>query len=366
MKKILITVGGTGGHIYPAMALAKQLHRESHDLDILFVGGGLGSNRFFEREQLPYREVACGSFKKNPLKCISNAVNILQGTRQSMAILKAYRPNLVVGFGSFYTVPTLLAAKICDVPIILHEANRIPGKVNRFFSRFVKMTGIHFPDSGQHLSGLSCQAAIPLREGYQRNVISTVQARHYFHLNPQKTTILVFGGSQGAKAINRLCFEGISSLSQSVIQEIQVLHFTGDAEIQSDLQRKYTEKGITAHVKAFELRMDMAWQAADLVVSRAGAGTIAELCEFEVPGILIPYPHAADNHQESNADFMVETVGGATKYLEQQLDGSTLGRELMTLLSDDQKRLKEMNTAIRKYKLLKPQPEFYKIILDSL
>lgn len=366
MKKILITAGGTGGHVYPAMALAKQLLKECGDLDLLFVGGGLKSNRYFDRDSFSFQEVPCGTFHKNPLVCARSMGHIAQGVWQSTRIIKAYKPDLVVGFGSFYTLPTLLSAKLQNIPIILHEANRIPGKVNRLLSKYVALTGVHFPDTGQHLKGNTCQASIPLREGYKIGVISPAEARNYFQLDPDLLTLLVFGGSQGARAINQLFFDAAISLPASIVRQLQVLHITGDSVLQKRLQDKYTEHGIKACVKVFETRMDMAWRAADLMVSRAGAGTVAEQLEFEVPGILIPFPHAADNHQEKNADFMVESVKGAVKCLEHNLATGMLGNELLALLSEEQKRLKGMKQSMQEYKLCTPSHEFCKIILDKL
>lgn len=344
-KKVLITVGGTGGHVFPAMSLAKKLLQDEPDIHLLFVGGGLSKNRYFARESFPFKEVSCGSLSlSKPLMALRNAARILKGIWQSYRIMKKFKPDLVVGFGSYYTLPALLAAKTCAIPIVLHEANRLPGKVNRLMSKYVALTGVFFPDTANRLKGKSLEVAIPLREGYRLGSTSKEQAKTYFQLDPKNLTLLVFGGSQGAKAMNRLASEAIIKLNQS---NLQVLHFTGDAESALCLQEEYTAHGIKATVKAFETRMDMAWQAADVVISRSGAGTIAEEIEFEVPGILIPFPYATDNHQESNADFMVDKVNGAVKCLEKELDASRLAKAILSVLND-RKQLKE---AIRQYKI---------------
>lgn len=364
-KKVLITAGGTGGHVFPAMALAKQLSRQEPGIDILFVGGGLDTNRYFEREKISFRQVECGTFQGNLINCMRGAQRILQGFYQSIRILKDYRPDIVVGFGSFYTLPTLLAAKARRLPIVLHEANHLPGKVNRLLSKYVEVTGVHFPETSMLLKGNTVEVAMPLREGYQRDLTSTDEARKYFQLAPDRLTLLVFGGSQGAEPINRLFSEAVITLPPSALQQIQVLHLTGNSAMQQQLQAKYAISGVRAHVKDYETRMNLAWQASDLMVSRAGAGTIAEQLEFEVPGILIPYPHAY-NHQEKNADFMVEKVGGALKRLQHALTPAVLVQEILTLLSDGQQRLAAMRQAMKEFKLKKKVPSLCDVVLKTM
>jgi UDP-N-acetylglucosamine--N-acetylmuramyl-(pentapeptide) pyrophosphoryl-undecaprenol N-acetylglucosamine transferase len=363
-KRVLITVGGTGGHVYPAMALAKQL--QNSDTDILFVGGGLATNRYFESTAFQYRQVDCGNFRRNPIACLQGMQKIVQGLYQSSCIIKEYRPDVVVGFGSYYTLPTLLAAKLQNIPIVLHEANRIPGKVNRLLSKYVDITGVHFPDTGSLLKGKTVEAKIPLREGYQLDHVSTQEARKHYDLAPDLLTLLVFGGSQGAHAINHLFAEALLALPDALISQLQVLHITGDSLMTQQLRAKYAAHGISAHVKDFENQMNLAWQAADLMVSRAGAGTVAEQLEYEVPGILIPYPHATDNHQEKNADFMVEKVGGAIKCLERTLVNNQLAQKLTALLSKEQQQLEIMRQAMQAYKRNTQPCDFYSVVLKVM
>lgn len=349
-KNILITTGGTGGHVYPALTLAKQLQELHPNTKILFVGGGLQQNKYFERESFAFQEVPCGSFlTKNPLDFIKSSRNILQGIWKSRRIIKTFSPDLVVGFGNFYTFPTLLAAKLCTIPIILHEANRIPGKVNRLLSRYVAVTGVHFQDTAKQLQGNVIEVGMPLRKGYRLGATSQPMARQYFNLevgaSAENRILLVFGGSQGAKAINQLIYDTLPLLPKG----IQLLHFTGNTLFTEKIQALCKTLGIRACVKDFETRMDLAWEAADLMISRAGAGTISEQMEFETPGIFIPYPYAA-NHQEANADFVVDVVGGAIKKREKDLDGIKLAQLLSSLLDQQQNQLITMQTAIQKYK----------------
>lgn len=295
MKKVIITVGGTGGHIYPAMTLAQQLKH-----DVLFVGGNLTKNQYFKETLFPFREVSCGS--------LNRWWRIVKGYMQSRRILKEYKPDVVFGFGSYYTLPTLLAAKSCSIPVILHEQNILPGRVTRLLSPYVRMTALNFRETAAHLKGKTVEVKLLIKE---HKITSKEDAREYFGLEPHIKTLLIFGGSQGAQAINRV-------VSKVIPNNIQVLHFTGD-------HTENVQYRVKACVKPFESRMDLAWQAADLALSRAGAGTITESIKYEVPTILVPYPGAMDNHQEKNADFMVNTVGGAIKVLQSDLNEKLAG-----------------------------------------
>jgi UDP-N-acetylglucosamine--N-acetylmuramyl-(pentapeptide) pyrophosphoryl-undecaprenol N-acetylglucosamine transferase len=361
-KKIIITVGGTGGHIFPAIALAKQLAEQN--LDLLFVGGNLSINPYFEREAFSYQSISCATFKKkNPWAILKTSTKIAIGIKQSYQILKEYQPDLIVGFGSFYTLPLLLAARMKQIPFILHEANSMPGKVNRLLSKQATAVGIHFPETATHLKGKTYEVGLPLRPGYCRGACSSAQARAYFDLDPHLLTILIFGGSQGAINLNNLVNKAFTGQLTYKKDTCQIIHFAGDTTLAQLLRTDYQKAGLKACVKPFESRMDLAWQAADLSIARAGAGTIAEQMEFEVPGILVPYPFATDNHQEKNADFLVKTVGGAIKCIEKDLTPELLAQQIESLTEDRRERMK---SAMHQYKIKYRPRDFCSLILEQL
>lgn len=362
-KKILIATGGTGGHIYPAIAFAQQLHKELPDCQVLFVGGGLESNRYFDRTLFPYRTVTCGSFvKKNPISIFNSLANIGRGVWQSSQIIREFKPDVAVGFGSFYSFPPLVAAKLHSVPFILHEANSIPGKVNRLLSSSAAVNGIHFPQTIDLLSGKVVEVGLPLRSGYAHSSIAKEEAKKHFDLDANTSLLLVFGGSQGAQVINSCVAEAVCRVNK--VKRLQVLHIVGDHFMVKPLQEEYASKDIVAKVKAYEDRMDLAWQAADLVIGRSGAGTVAEQLEFEVPGILIPFLKAADNHQDYNADFMVDTVGGAVKVAEDQLSSTILEGCILSLLY--KKICNRMQLAMRDYKLKSRKQDLCSLVKEVL
>lgn len=361
-KRILITVGGTGGHIFPAIALGNQLRKNGADL--LFVGGNLSANPYFDQEDFSHRSISCATFKKkNPWALMKTMTKILWGIRQSVNILAAYKPNIIVGFGSYYTLPILLAAYFKSVPFILHEANSIPGKVNRLLSKYAAAAGVHFPETGHLLNCKTYEVGLPLRPSYYKGSSTKSQARDYFNLQHSLFTILIFGGSQGAVSLNNLVSKAFAEHLMDLKDFCQIIHLTGDRSSSNVLSDYYKKIGFKSCVKPFESRMDLAWQAADISIARAGAGTIAEQMEFEVPGILIPYPHATDNHQDKNADFLVKTVGGAVKKKESDLTPLLLAQELRSFSLEKQKG---MSQAMSDYKYTYRVKNFCNLILEEL
>lgn len=348
-KKIVITVGGTGGHIFPAQGVAYDLKTKCPATQVLFVGGALSTNRYFDGSSFEYKSVACGSIThKNPIKLASSGWNIFKGIMQSRAILHRFKPDLVLGFGSYHTFPTLLAAKSLQIPIILHEANSIPGKVNRLLSKHVQLTGLHFPEASRLISGPSKEVGMPMRKGYKLDLVNKDEALSYYNLNPNVPILLVFGGSQGAQSLNKWIKEACThSLFPSALQ---IIHFTGNPSATEELRNLYGKRGIKAVVKDFEMRMDFAWKVATIALTRAGAGSISEAMEFEVPAILIPYPHAADNHQQKNAEFLSYNVGGALTYPDERFSSTLLAKTLRDLLLEQQRGVQNMREAMTAYK----------------
>lgn len=354
MKKLLITVGGTGGHIFPALSVAKGIK----NVEILFAGGKLSKNPYFDHTSHAYEDISTASFSsRNPLTLLRDAWRIGIGIWQSLRIIRRFKPDLILGFGSFYTFPMLLAARSSGIPFILHEANSYPGKVNRLMSPYAQLTGIQFPITARYLKGSTRVVPLPLRPGYHKTVQGKQKALAHYGLDPAKTTVLIFGGSQGAQAINQLVADTLKIMPPL---DVQFIHLTGKSDIKLD----YAKQGFHAVVKSFENNMALAWQAADLIISRSGANTIAEQMAFEVPGILIPYPFATEQHQDKNADYMVE-VGGAEKYPQGELTPAQLV-EILARFIHDKEKLSRMRESIVKYKEAQNSPSLSSVIIEMI
>lgn len=365
VKRVLIAVGGTGGHIYPAIALAKKLKEENPDVYLMFAGEGLHDNRFFDRAAFPYNEVASGYFPlRKPLTFLKSLGRVASGVWQSDRIIKEFKPDLVVGFGSYHSLPILLAAKMHSIPIILHEGNAIPGRVNRLLAKHALVTGLQFPEAAKKLKGKTVPVDVPMREDIY-SPVEREKALAMFGFDESKKTLLVFGGSQGANAINRLIVQALT-LYTGNLQNIQLLHFAGSSAEAERVSSCYENMGVTYLVKDFQQEMGSAWSVADLVLGRAGAGTIAESMTFEVPALLIPYPYATDDHQTRNARFLSDTVKGAICFDEATLTKEQLADQIYQLLEKDPARLNSMAGAILEYKKSVNYPDLTTLVTEFI
>ncbi len=273
MLKVLIAAGGTGGHLFPARQLSEILK----DCEVHFAGHRLEITPFFDRK-VPYHEIASTSSKKEwPI--------LVKGAWQSLKLLRYFKPDVVVGFGSFHSFPVLLAAAILRKKIVLFEPNCSLGKVNRFFVPFAQKLALQFPMA--HPKAIY----VPLLPWTEKKVRTKIYPR-----DPGRLTILVFGGSQGANFINK----AFCQAAQWLQFPFQVIHLTG----KEDPEIRYS---VPAIVKPFEEEMEAAYDAADLVVCRCGAATTAELIRFQKPAVVIPYPYAHD-HQKKNGEFLGKGV----------------------------------------------------------
>lgn len=361
-KKIVFAVGGTGGHLFPAIALAEQLIALDPTLTILFAGGGIKNPEWLHAPPFSYTTIPSAPLSfKNPMKLLSNLFAIRKGISVSKKLLSSFDPTLVIGFGSFYSLPLLAAAKSLAIPYILHEQNAIPGRVIRLFSKRAAFTAIHFEGAIPYLKGNSLLVEMPLRWKYSKEVSVKEKAKKYFSLEGQGPVVLIFGGSQGASRINQWVTECIEMLRKI---PLQILHFTGSPEEAVRMRERYKKVGIVASVKDFEERMDLAWQLADITIARAGAMSLAEQVEFEVPGILIPYPQAMDNHQEINADFFVSVVQGGIKYLEGSGSGDGLAALLLNTIESG--ALKRFQKNLSHYKKTKSSKQMVEAVWETI
>ena len=362
-KRIVISSGGTGGHIYPSIALAEKLKDRYPSIEFMFLGGNLIKNPFFLNHSYSFQSVPCSmvSFKK-PWQTFLGLSKITSGILQSKKILQDYSPQVVVGFGSFYTFPVLAAAKLCKIPLVLHEANSLPGKVNKIFSPWAAATGVHFPMTKTLLKGNCHEVDMPLRKGYAKNEQERDAALNYFGLDKKKKTVLIFGGSQGAKAINQTIIETFCQLNPLLKESLQFIHLIGKNQPLNFYHSSYRQHQLLACVKEFETRMDLAWKAADYLISRSGASTIAEQLEFEIPSIFIPFPFATDNHQEENAKFIVQTVKGGYCLKESELMPTSLIQLFEKIVGEHS----ILQSNIRNYKQKSREGDFLKLILQCM
>jgi UDP-N-acetylglucosamine--N-acetylmuramyl-(pentapeptide) pyrophosphoryl-undecaprenol N-acetylglucosamine transferase len=364
-SKILIAAGGTGGHLFPAQALAQELLQKKEGAEVLFAGTGLETNRYFLKEQFPYEEVASATVFRSKRHLFHALVLLCKGVIESFRILNRFQPQLVVGFGSFHAFPLLAAALLKRVPFVLFESNFEPGKVNRLFSRWAILSAVQFSGAKDRLSGPIVEVKMPIWQKNQPKDHTIEEARSYFGLSSDAMTLLVFGGSQGSSAINHIFCQTAAELHRKG-KSFQVIHLTGKVESGEQMRHFYDKLGIRALVKEFEDQMHLAWRAASVVICRSGAATLAEQIAFEVPGILIPYPFAADQHQKKNALFMEKHIQGGICLLEEECSVENLLKKIEILLDEKNARLEMMRANIRHFKEAQDKKDLYSIICNLL
>lgn len=325
--RLIVTGGGTGGHLFPAIAVARGVRQRAPESKILFIGTGrrIDNRAFagleFDREILNFSGVkglgVAGAFR--------SAVLLPRAILKAVRILKGFRPDLVFAVGGYVTGPVLLAAKLLRVPVCIHEQNSVPGLANRLAGKLADRVCISLPCAPPFTENKTVQTGNPIR----REILDAAEKKTAADGN--SATLLVLGGSQGAHKINRLMLEAATVL-QGVGESIEIIHQTGRAD-EKMVRKGYEQIGMRAEVADFFSDMARLYERADLVLSRAGATTLAELAVMGLPAVLIPYPFAADDHQTTNARYYVRG-GGALVFSESELDGAGLGGEIAALLQD--------------------------------
>lgn len=332
MKTILIAVGGTGGHLYPAFAMALELQEKLKDYKIVFIGEGLDKNPFFDRSLFPFHVIESSSFSIKSIWTLPNSLyKIAKGVVASSRIIKECSPLAIIGFGSFHAFPALAAAKEKKVPMILFESNAILGKVNRFFSKKALLTIYQLFDLKQRDHSNFIRGKMPLLAS-KIAPFESKGAKEHFGLDPSIFTILVFGGSQGALTMNYLVAKALILISKSC--SFQILHFTGFNTNLEEIKSSYESANIRCCVRPFEQNMAIAYAAANCLISRSGSNTIAEALHHKIPAFYLPYPFLKDQHQLYNAKYVSETLGSASYAIQKELKEDLLAKKLFDFLEN--------------------------------
>ncbi len=362
--KVIFAAGGTGGHLFPAQGLAEQIQKNKPEIELLFAGAKLSDNVHFDKTKFSFYDITSMTpFSGNIFKAFKSIGLLLLGIFESLSLLSEKKPDLVIGFGSFHAFPVLCAAAIKKIPFILFESNSIPGKVIKLFSKKAIVTAIYFEEAKHYLKGKTVEVEIPIKSFQSRSLVPQEDARHLLGLDPKLPTLLVFGGSQGAKQINKYLIELLPILKRET--PFQLIHLTGSEEIASDVRIICAALKIPCYVKKFETRMDLVWNSADIALCRSGAMTLSEIFYYGVPAILIPYPFAADQHQLKNAQFLQE-VGGAVHFPENSISAALLSEKILRLIPLDSPERLKMKNAIKAFKSQQKKEDLGSLIIKIL
>lgn len=342
--RILFSGGGTGGHIYPALAVAVEILDKQPQTEILFISGTREIERKiindagFEMKTIP----VTGLPRKLTPALITFMVRLGISIIKSMFIIRGFRPSIIMATGGYVSAPQIMAAWIMSVPVVMQEQNSYPGYTTRKLARFADMIFLGFQDAAEFIGkkAMTVVTGNPVRKNIGTGIRK--DSSSVFNLDPNSKTILVFGGSQGARSINRALSEIVQDIAE---HGIQIIWQTGINEFKK--WNRYNEclKDMVRILPYIE-NMENGYAASDLVVSRAGAMTIAEITACGLPGIFIPLPTAAENHQEYNARSLVK-AGAASMIHERDLTPETLKREINGIINSEE-RLKTMSMQSKK------------------
>lgn len=341
--RIVITGGGTGGHIYPGLAIAEALRDLHPDAQVLFVGGDGLERRIVPQEGWPFRQVSAGRIRRGSVWQMPWALAVTAaGTAQALLILRAFRPHAVAATGGYAAAPVGTAAAALGVPLVVQEQNLYPGATNRILARWATVVSVPHASVAARFPGKAVVTGVPVRAKALQG--DRIRGRRRFGLDERDFTMLVLGGSQGARSLNAAVVE--MSVVLTAGPHVQILHQTGKDHVEWVGRQIAARPGSWRYVAVPYIEdVADAYACADLVICRAGASTLAEISANGRPLIAVPYPHAAAGHQESNARLL-ESAGAAVVVLDRELSGRRLADEVMALRSNPA-RLEAMAAASR-------------------
>jgi UDP-N-acetylglucosamine--N-acetylmuramyl-(pentapeptide) pyrophosphoryl-undecaprenol N-acetylglucosamine transferase len=331
--KAILAGGGTGGHVIPALAIAQAL-KEQYHAEIVFVGTARGiENRLVPKAGFPLRLVQVGALKNVSLATrLKTSMALPRAVWDSWRIITEFRPDVMIGVGGYASGPAMLAASLSSIPTVAFEPNVVPGFANRVIAPIVSVAAVHFEETCRYFR--YCQVTgIPVRPAF-------------FEIgrkNDPRPTLLVFGGSQGAHAINQVVIESLTVLRERV-PRLHIIHQTGERDY-NDAQAAYLAAGGSAEVYPFVDDMPGMFGRSDLLLCRSGASTVAEIMAAGKPAIFVPFPRAADDHQKRNAEAL-ERAGAALMIEEANVTCERLVDAVASLLGD-KPRLEKMSAAAK-------------------
>ena len=334
--RILVTGGGTGGHIYPALAFIRYVQKIQPDSEFLYVGTHRGlENKIVPETGISFKTIKIQGFKRKlSLDNVKTVQLFLESIKRSKEILREFKPDVVIGTGGYVSGSVVYAAARMKIPTIVHEQNSVPGITNKFLSRFADRIGICFPDAAQYFPE---NKTVLVGNPRAQEVVTSGKSEvlEQYGLLPDIPTVLIFGGSQGALKINQAVIQALPKFSQ---KEYQVLYASGDRyynEISEKIDFDKISKNLS--LKPYIKNMKDVIANVDLLIGRAGATSIAEFTALGLPAILIPSPYVTNDHQTKNAQSLVNA--GAVKMItDAELTGENLVEAVDEIMADSEKR----------------------------
>jgi UDP-N-acetylglucosamine--N-acetylmuramyl-(pentapeptide) pyrophosphoryl-undecaprenol N-acetylglucosamine transferase len=352
---VLIAGGGTGGHLYPGIAVARALVARVPDAHVTFVGTAAGiESRVIPREGFTLDVIRSAGLKGKSLPSVARGLALLPASAlDAWRVLVNRRPAVVIGVGGYSSGPIVALAAMRRTPTLLMEQNAVPGLTNRLLASVVSAAAVTYKESLARFGAKAFVAGNPVRAEF---FSKEAYAEH--SSPPGAARVLVFGGSQGAHAINMAMVEAAPRLAAAA-PAVAITHQSGERDLEM-VRDGYRRAGIEARVEPFLFAMDREMKAADLVVCRSGATTLAELTASARPSILVPFPGATDDHQRKNAEALAKS-GAATMIDQRELTGDRLAHEILSLAGDEAARRRMAAAAA-----LLARPDAATVIVDRV
>jgi len=366
--RLLVTGGGTGGHVYPALAIVGAVREEVPDLDVLYVGttGGFEAD-IVPRTGLPFRSIPSGGIVgKRLLGAFSGAAAALRGVFAARAVIREFRPHVVVGTGGYVSGPVALAARLERVPLVIHESDAFPGLTNRLASRWAAAVGVPFAEAKKYFPARA--PVVVTGNPIRRSVVEMTaeEGRRILRLPDDARLIYIVGGSRGAQVLNQAAAGALPGWL--ALPGVRVLFVTG-TRYHGDTVRVLETSGVLPGeddrltVIPYLQRAEAAFAAAEVVVTRAGASTLAELTARGVPAVIIPSPNVTHNHQDYNAGVL-EKAGAARVIRENELSSEVLAKAVSLILEDGELR-ERMRQAARSIGRPDAASDLARLVLDA-
>ncbi len=361
--KIVVSGGGTGGHIYPALAFIHEVKKQHPNVDVLYIGTKKGlESTIVPRENIPFHAIDISGLKRSlSLENVKTLVRFIKSVHACKKLLKQYKPDVVLGTGGYVCGPVVYAAAKLGIPTIIHEQNSIPGLTNTFLSRYADKVAVcfeetkkYFPNKKVVLTGNPRASEVVGKDGRE--------ARRSLGLDEQKKTVLIVGGSRGARPINEAFLQVLHEVEQ---KPYQFLYVTGDVHYDKVI-KAVNDVGNPPNViiRPFIHNMPEVLGGVDVIVARAGATTLAEITALGIPSILIPSPYVTNNHQEKNARAL-EKKGAAIVRLESELTGARLLDDIDRILLDEQ-TLTNMKEAAFQLGIRDAAERLYRVMVEMI
>ncbi|MFN2363682.1 MAG: undecaprenyldiphospho-muramoylpentapeptide beta-N-acetylglucosaminyltransferase [Halarsenatibacteraceae bacterium] len=343
MMKLVLAVGGTGGHIFPAIALAKKW-TEADD-EVIYIGGiNSLEEKLTKEEEINFHKIPVKPLpRKLSINLFTSVASNFNAVLKARKILKREDPDIVVGTGGYVSGATVLAARLLNIKTLIHEQNSVPGLTNKITAKFVDKIALSYKESAGYFKTRAEKLVLtgnPVRKKLLE--VNSEEARDHLGISNNKKVLLVMGGSQGAASINQLMLDIYDDLIK--IDNLTIIHITGDNDFNKVKTKidSYNDINQKVIVSSFINNIEYPLAAADLIISRAGAVTLAEITALGLPSILIPYPYATNNHQYKNAKILEES-GAAFIYKDDNLDRKVILTQLKDLINNDKKLLEMSN-----------------------